>query len=188
MAILSVKRTLVSAVLFLSASQVSAQDTFSFLPSAASSTFPACGLQCQLLLEAQSACVPPQAEVTNSDTYVSCFCQSSLISGLPYTASMCPTCTSPSDQQLLMTWYKDYCAGGFRSTMTTSATATTSSITSTTGTDTASATSTTSPARKGSSSSSDNASSSGSKSWSVFPGSVQFILLTKIGFLPTGDG
>lgn len=167
MAILSLKRTLLSATLLLSASQpVLAQDTFSFLPSAASSTFPACGLNCQLLTEAQAGCVPPQAAVSNSDTYISCFCQSALISGLPYTASMCPTCTSTSDQQLLSTWYKDYCAGGFRSTLTTTATATTSS---TTGTDTASATSTASPSRK-ESSPSDNSSSSGSKSWSVCAG------------------
>jgi hypothetical protein len=169
MAILSLKRTLISAILLLSTSQpVSAQDTFSFLPSAASSTFPACGLSCQLLLEAQSGCVPPQAAVTNSDTYVSCFCQSALISGLPYTASMCPTCTTASDQQLLINWYKDYCAGGFRSTLTTSATATTSSASSTTtGINTASATGTTSPSQKESSPSSENTSSSGHKSWLV---------------------
>lgn len=168
MAILSLKRTLVSAILLLSASRpVSAQDTFSFLPSAASSTFPACGLSCQLLLEAQSGCVPPQAEVTTSDTYVSCFCQSALISGLPYTASMCPTCTTASDQQLLINWYKNYCAGGFRSTLTTSATATTSTVSSTTtGINTASATDTSSPSQKESSPSGDST-SSGSKSWLV---------------------
>lgn len=179
MAILSLKRTLVSAILLLSASQpVSAQDTFSFLPSAASSTFPACGLSCQLLLEAQSACVPPQAGVSNTDTYISCFCQSSLISGLPYTASMCPTCTTASDQQLLINWYKNYCAGGFRATLTASATTTTSSVTSTTGLNTASATETTSSPRKGSSPSSDDTSSSGKKSWSVVAISVHTMRIT----------
>ncbi|EED18561.1 integral membrane protein [Talaromyces stipitatus ATCC 10500] len=188
MAILSLKRALVSAILLISTShRASAQDTFSFLPSAATSNFPACGLQCQLLLEAQSACVPPQARVSNTDTYVSCFCQSSLISGLPYTASMCPTCTSASDQQLLINWYKSYCAGGFRSTLTNTATATTSTVSRTTST-TSTTSTTTAPARKGTSSSSTGVSSD-SKSWfSTHWQWVLMLIILVIGFSALAAG
>lgn len=166
----SLKNSLVASSIFLLFSlHVTAQQTFSFLPSAASATFPACGLSCQLLLEAQSACVPPKAAVSNVNTYVSCFCQSSLITGLTYSASMCPGCTTTTDKQLLSTWYKNYCAGGYTSTLTDIATATTSttkstsSSSTTTGATTTSATDTNSASQAGSSSS--NSVSSGHKSW-----------------------
>jgi hypothetical protein len=190
MAFLFSKKTLVSALLFLSSSQhVTAQTTFSFLPGAASSSFPACGLTCQQLLEAQSACVPPQAQVSNTNTYISCFCQSSLITGLQSSAAvLCPTCTSASDQQLLSEWYKNYCAGGFSSTLTTTATSTSSTASASTGTttgttktgpSTATATGTSSPSNKGSSSST----SSGSKSWfSTHWQWVLMLIILAIGF------
>ncbi|KKA21758.1 Integral membrane protein [Rasamsonia emersonii CBS 393.64] len=58
-----------------------AQDVH-LLPTAASSTFPACALSCTTLQQAQSGCVPPAAPVSNQATYVSCFCQSALLTSL----------------------------------------------------------------------------------------------------------
>ncbi|PYH99901.1 integral membrane protein [Aspergillus ellipticus CBS 707.79] len=83
-----------------------------FLPSAASSSFPSCGLTCSLLEEAQDNCVPPTAPQTNHATYVSCFCQSSL-SQLHTSNGICEdSCTSASDRALIQTWYSKYCLSG----------------------------------------------------------------------------
>lgn len=112
-----------------------AQDVH-LLPTAASSTFPACALSCTTLQQAQSGCVPPAAPVSNQATYVSCFCQSALLTSLHTTPdSVCDSfCTSESDRQLLMTWYNNYCssggnAGAGTQTTTTAAAAATTSTT-----------------------------------------------------------
>ncbi|OKL62482.1 hypothetical protein UA08_02553 [Talaromyces atroroseus] len=158
------RKTLLFAVSLLSA-VVSAQtssDSFSFLPSSASSTFPECGLSCNALLQAQTVCVPPQAAVTNDQTYISCFCQSSYLTSLTSSGAVCSSC-SAADQQLLVNWYNGYCAGGYTSTLT--ATATTTSSTNT-ATDTAAATTTTGTAAAASTSSASSSSkSSGSPGW-----------------------
>ncbi|RDW70697.1 uncharacterized protein DSM5745_08208 [Aspergillus mulundensis] len=83
-------------------------------PTAASSTFPACGLTCSALSQADDSCTPPTAQTTNRQTYVSCFCQSDLLKNLQTTAAgTCDdTCTSSDDQQLLQQWYVDFCNSG----------------------------------------------------------------------------
>ncbi|KAI9931425.1 hypothetical protein ASPWEDRAFT_25697 [Aspergillus wentii DTO 134E9] len=84
------------------------------LPSAASDSFPACGLSCSLLQQAQSGCVPPKAPENDKSVYVSCFCQSALISQLHNSpdGTCDDTCTSSSDRSLLQTWFNDYCSSG----------------------------------------------------------------------------
>lgn len=157
MASRSLKRTLLSALLFpLWSTVASAQDSFSFIPSSASSTFPECGLTCTILQTAQSACVPPSAAVTNDQTYISCFCQSSYLTSLKSSGALCTTCTSASDQQLLVNWYNGYCDGGYTSTLSATTTTTTASSTSSTATG---ATTTTAAAKSSTASSSSKSSS-----------------------------
>lgn len=123
--------------LFLLFSTVSGQLTsFQFLPNSASSTFPQCGLSCVTLQQAQTLCVPPVAQ-GNQATLVGCFCQSGLLPSLKTEgATVCPSCTSPSDQQLLVTWYNTYCSSGGTvggpSTITTATVATTTATATTT--------------------------------------------------------
>ncbi|KAL4907381.1 hypothetical protein BDW74DRAFT_149054 [Aspergillus multicolor] len=94
-------------------SSILAQDV-QLRPTAASSTFPACGLTCSALSQADDSCTPPTAQTTNRQTYVSCFCQSTLLTNLQTTAAgTCDdTCTSSDDQQLLQQWYVDFCNSG----------------------------------------------------------------------------
>lgn len=82
------------------------------IPSSGSDTFPACALSCSVLSQAQDSCVPPQAPVSNPQTYVSCFCQSSLLTQLRSDAAdVCgSSCTSQSDLALLQKWYTNFCS------------------------------------------------------------------------------
>ncbi|RMJ28625.1 integral membrane protein [Aspergillus sp. HF37] len=84
------------------------------LPSSASDSFPACGLSCTVLQKAQDGCVPPAAPKTGQSTYVSCFCESALISPLHSNPnSVCQdVCKSASDRSLLQDWYNNFCASG----------------------------------------------------------------------------
>ncbi|KAE8395167.1 hypothetical protein BDV23DRAFT_146273 [Aspergillus alliaceus] len=113
---------------------VRADDT-NLIPSAASDSFPSCALSCPVLQQAQSACIPPNAPGNGRSTYVSCFCQSSLISQLHVSAdgTCADTCTNPADRSTLKTWYSDFCSsGGSKDTATqTTSAASTSTSTST---------------------------------------------------------
>ncbi|KAF9882789.1 hypothetical protein FE257_005157 [Aspergillus nanangensis] len=96
---------------------VQAQNTnadTTLIPTAASKIFPQCGITCPLLTQAQTGCIPPSALANGRATYVSCFCQSSLITQLHSSADgTCDdTCTSASDRSLLKKWYTDFCASG----------------------------------------------------------------------------
>ncbi|KAL4929182.1 uncharacterized protein BDV17DRAFT_77085 [Aspergillus undulatus] len=95
-------------------SSVFAQNDVRLRPSAASDSFPSCGLNCPDLQQADDSCTPPAAAVTNRQTYVSCFCQSSLlVSWQSSIDSICTgTCTSSQDRQTLQTWYSDFCQSG----------------------------------------------------------------------------
>ncbi|CRG91346.1 hypothetical protein PISL3812_08394 [Talaromyces islandicus] len=127
----SLKKLLPSAFLLLSSlTPVLAADTFTFLPTAASSTFPACGLTCTVLTQAQDACVPPQVAVSNDQTYVNCFCNSPTLQGLKTTGTVCYTCVDAASQGLLVAWYNGYCNGGYTSTLTSTSTTTATSTTS----------------------------------------------------------
>ncbi|KAF7586418.1 hypothetical protein BBP40_008925 [Aspergillus hancockii] len=120
---------LITLVLSLS---VRADDDTSLLPSAASDSFPQCALSCSILQQAQSACIPPSAPANGRSTYVSCFCQSSLIGQLKQSAdgTCTDTCTNASDRSLLKTWYSDFCSSGGKSTASQSSAAAASSSTS----------------------------------------------------------
>ena len=102
-------------------------------------SLPACAQSCPILLQAQSACVPPPngvAAVSDSATYNSCFCHSSYLVALngQSAQSVCPTC-SAGDAASLQSWYQGLCssggAGGAANGPTTSSTSTSSTSTST---------------------------------------------------------
>ncbi|KAL2801877.1 hypothetical protein BJX63DRAFT_146157 [Aspergillus granulosus] len=93
-------------------SSILAQDV-TFLPSAASDSFPACGLTCTNLIQADDSCTPPTAVVSNAQTYFSCFCQSALLANLQTSPwGTCDTCTTEADATLLQQWYVNSCANG----------------------------------------------------------------------------
>lgn len=75
---------------------------------------PACAQNCVPLKTAQDGCVPPAAQVTNQETYVSCFCQSAFLTQFYQgSAAICSSaCTSPADQTSIQQWYVNYCRTG----------------------------------------------------------------------------
>ncbi|GIJ84782.1 hypothetical protein Asppvi_003633 [Aspergillus pseudoviridinutans] len=97
--------------------------TDTILPSAASASFPACGLSCSVLQQAAGSCLA-SPEDTHA-VHVSCFCQSSLISQLKTSPDgPCDSsCTSETDKKLLQTWYINYCNSGGNSEGATTTTA-----------------------------------------------------------------
>ncbi|RJE27161.1 integral membrane protein [Aspergillus sclerotialis] len=148
----------------------------SLLPSSASDSFPQCALNCALLKQAESGCVPPAAPASPKSIYVSCFCQSSLISSLHSSpANVCDdSCNNPSDLSLLQKWYNNYCSSGGN---VKEATTTTTSPPTSTATNTADA----KPA--------SSASSSEPKSWwSTHYRWVIMIIVLAIGFTIIGVG
>lgn len=76
-----------------------------------SNALPTCGQQCAILLQAQAACVPPAAPVTDQNIYQSCFCQSAFLTPLITGGStyICPGC-SPAEIGTIETWYQKSCA------------------------------------------------------------------------------
>ena len=71
---------------------------------------PTCAQGCTLLQQAQSACVPPAAPVTDQTTYESCFCQSGYLSGLKTSsAGLCDSTCGTADLQKIQSWYISYC-------------------------------------------------------------------------------
>lgn len=178
------KKTLLSALLLpLWSTLAAAQDTFSFIPTSASSTFPECGLTCTALENAQDACVPPEAAVTNEQTYISCFCQSAYITSLKSSGTVCTSCTSASDQELLVSWYNGYCDGGYTSTLTaTTAAATTSSTSSATTTDAATTTAATATSTSTSSADSSGSTKGNSGWFSTHWRWVVMLIVLAIGF------
>ncbi|KIX94040.1 uncharacterized protein Z520_10377 [Fonsecaea multimorphosa CBS 102226] len=87
---------------------VSAQ---SIVPTSSSAQFPSCAVNCAVLLQAQTACVPPAQPATNQITYENCFCQSSFLQALYGSPDAICTaeCTSESDRDLLQTWFTNFC-------------------------------------------------------------------------------
>ncbi len=87
---------------------VSAQ---SIVPTASNPQFPGCAVGCTVLLQAQSACIPPNVPTTTEITYENCFCQSSLLQAIYSTPdSVCAAeCTIESDRDLLQTWFTGFC-------------------------------------------------------------------------------
>lgn len=114
------------------------------VPSSGSSTFPQCAVNCQVLLQAQTACLPPSAPVSSDAIYTSCYCQSAYLTTLHTEASTTcgSSCPSTSDQQLLVTWYGDFCAAGGKDVIDSSSTTTTTTTSATASSTAAGATST----------------------------------------------
>ena len=81
-----------------------------------SNTLPACAQSCPVLIQAQSACVPPPAgaaAVSNQQTYTSCFCQSNYLVPLKSgsASTLCPTC-SAQDMSSTQQWFNRLCQQG----------------------------------------------------------------------------
>ncbi|QKX54736.1 uncharacterized protein TRUGW13939_01825 [Talaromyces rugulosus] len=190
----SLKTLLPSALVLLSSlTPVLAADQFAILPTAASATFPACGLTCPVLTQVQTGCVPPQAPVTNDQTYINCFCESTTLQGLQTTGTVCYTCTDATSQNLLVQWFTGYCSGGYTSTLTSTATSTTSAPTSaptSAGTTTGSATTTaTNLPTDTSESSTLSANGQSGKSWiSTHWKWIVMIVVLIIGFIALAFG
>ncbi|KAJ5115351.1 hypothetical protein NUU61_001110 [Penicillium alfredii] len=98
------------------------------IPTQASDSFPACGLSCDTLKQAQDSCTAG----ADQSAWVSCFCQSALLTQLKSSGSLCSSCTSSSDQSLLSSWYKNYCKSGGKAQTTADDKANTATATTTT--------------------------------------------------------
>lgn len=88
---------------------ISAQN---FVPTTSSSDFPGCGVGCNVLLQAQTLCLPPNVATTNNINYEMCFCQSSLLAAIYSTpdAVCAAECQIEADRVLLQTWYRTFCS------------------------------------------------------------------------------
>lgn len=95
------------ALLFLTLLSTAWAADSNLIPTAPSSSFPACGLSCSVLFSAQDSCTA----AADQSTWVSCFCQSALLTSLKTSGSVCPNCDA-ADQALVSTWYNDYCSSG----------------------------------------------------------------------------
>ncbi|KAJ5305887.1 hypothetical protein PENANT_c015G00593 [Penicillium antarcticum] len=137
------------------------------IPTAASSTFPTCGLTCSQLYAAQDTCT----QAADSSTWVSCFCQSSLISNLKTSGAVCSECGT-DDQAKVSTWYTNYCNSGGKETSNTATT-------------TSSAASSTATSTSGSSANSNKSSSETEENkswWSTHYQWVIMLIVLAIGF------
>ncbi|KAJ5104196.1 Integral membrane protein [Penicillium argentinense] len=76
------------------------------IPTSASSSFPECGIECNVLNSAQDSCTAGA-----ESTWTSCFCQSSLLTSLKTSGKLCSNCGS-DDQATLSSWYNSYCKSG----------------------------------------------------------------------------
>lgn len=105
----------------------------SLIPTAGSDSFPQCAVDCSVLQQAQDSCTAgPQS------SWVSCFCESALLTSLKSSGSLCTSCTATADQSQLSSWYKSYCSsGGKPDNAATTATSTTSTATAAGATNTA---------------------------------------------------
>lgn len=103
----------------------------------ATGALPSCANTCTALYNAQDACVPPAAPVTNQAIYQSCFCQSAYLAPL-YTspAGVCDQACGGADLTKIQSWYKGLCgqrAAGAVAPVPSSATMSTSTSSSATG-------------------------------------------------------
>lgn len=105
---------------------------------------PSCARNCVALKTAQDGCVPPAAQVTNQQTYVSCFCQSDFLKEFySGSSSACSSaCTSPADSTAVQEWYVNFCRTG-QDGVTSSATSGSPTATGTTSASTSSGTAST---------------------------------------------
>lgn len=144
------------------------------IPTSASSDFPQCGIDCSVLNSAQDSCTAGA-----ESSWTSCFCQSSLLTSLKTSGSLCSNCDS-SDQTTLSDWYNSYCKSGGKSSSSNSNSNKNSNKDST---NTATTTSATSTATGASNASSKNATTEENKSWwSTHYQWVIMLIVLVIGF------
>ncbi|KAI9668301.1 MAG: hypothetical protein M1821_001121 [Bathelium mastoideum] len=94
---------------------------------------PTCAQGCTLLNQAQSACVPPAAPVTNQATYQSCFCQSAYLRTLYTTPNgVCDAYCGQSDLVKIQQWYDGLCKSGAAATIPPSSSSSSAPATSST--------------------------------------------------------
>ncbi|KAJ5178717.1 hypothetical protein N7492_001927 [Penicillium capsulatum] len=99
----------------------------SLIPTTASDSFPQCAVDCAVLQQAQDSCTAGA-----ESSWVSCFCESALLTSLKSSGNICTSCTSTADQSLLSSWYNNYCrSGGSKKAPGNAATTTTTSDTTT---------------------------------------------------------
>ncbi|RMZ86819.1 hypothetical protein DV736_g5955, partial [Chaetothyriales sp. CBS 134916] len=81
------------------------------LPSGASSSFPACGLSCAVLVAAQSTCDSTYPAGTAQLTYENCFCTQGSVQPLYASPDgLCTAeCTAESDRTTLQQWFTSFC-------------------------------------------------------------------------------
>ncbi|KAB2571381.1 hypothetical protein DBV05_g9949 [Lasiodiplodia theobromae] len=99
------------------------------------SALPSCASNCEPFFKAQDGCLPSGgAPVSNQQTYVSCFCQSAMLtnfragSGIECTGA----CPSVNDQTAIQQWYVNFCkSGGGVNTQASSATSSSTTTSST---------------------------------------------------------
>ncbi|KAF2157710.1 hypothetical protein K461DRAFT_317765 [Myriangium duriaei CBS 260.36] len=122
---------------------------------------PTCAEQCAFLTQAQTACVPPAAPVTNQQTYMGCFCQSAYLTALKSDASaVCGNVCQGADLTQIQSWYASTCAANTNAAANPTTTTTTAAGAQETTTATTPTTATT--ATQGGSTSTSTASSSSS--------------------------
>ncbi|KAL4890003.1 hypothetical protein BDV59DRAFT_204808 [Aspergillus ambiguus] len=111
---LSLSLSLVLSLFLLLLRPVHADDDTTLVPQSASDSFPQCGLSCSALNSAQSLCIPPTAPANGRATYVTCFCQSNLLTQLKTSpdGTCDDVCSNESDRALLQKWFSDFCSSG----------------------------------------------------------------------------
>ncbi|KAI9697672.1 MAG: hypothetical protein M1836_004622 [Candelina mexicana] len=76
-------------------------------------TLPACSTQCTPLLNAQNVCIPPAAQVTNEQTYKSCFCNSAYLTPLQNgVTGLCDQVCDAGSLTAIRNWFLGFCASG----------------------------------------------------------------------------
>ncbi|PGH19654.1 hypothetical protein AJ80_03809 [Polytolypa hystricis UAMH7299] len=81
------------------------------VPSEASDNFPACALECQILKDAQTPCVPPAVSDGDQASYTACYCGTEALQPLlstPY--GVCDSvCTTVPELNTVMKWFVTLC-------------------------------------------------------------------------------
>ena len=97
------------AILFLLYISTTAAETVLLF---GNNALPTCAQQCPVIIQAQAACVPPSAPVTNQAAYESCFCQSGYLKTITTDTTPCSGVCSGNDLTQLSEWYSNTCADG----------------------------------------------------------------------------
>ncbi|KAI9715778.1 MAG: hypothetical protein M1812_005777 [Candelaria pacifica] len=82
-------------------------------------TLPPCSPQCTSLQNAQTLCLPPKAQLTNPQTYKTCFCQSAYLTPLQNgITGLCDQVCDTGSLTAIRNWFLGFCASGDGGTTT----------------------------------------------------------------------